>query len=69
MPRTTDVTQPPRFEDAPSILLTFSSSKPSTGARLATLARGILAANPQQASLIVVQRLLAAPSSRTSVLP
>ena len=42
MPRTTDVTQPP-FRRWPSILLTFSSSKPSTGARLATLARGILA--------------------------
>ena len=33
----------PTRRRAPSILLTFSSSKPSTGARLATLARGILA--------------------------
>ena len=42
MPRITDDTQPPlrsRF----SILLTLSSSMPITEARLATLARGILA--------------------------
>ena len=42
MPRSTEVTQPPRRR-APSILLTLSSSRPSTGARLTTLARGILA--------------------------
>ena len=43
MPRTTEATQPPRRR-RPSMSRTRSSEIPSTGARLATLARGILAA-------------------------